>query len=75
MKLEQAVIECATAYAVANGYSASDRTAVGLVLAGMAIMACCTTEVQERMLTSYLEQLPAAVAPLDKWAASLEAAA
>lgn len=72
--LEAASIEAATAYAVANGFTAQDRTAAGLVLAGMALMASCRVDVIGDFLSGYLEQNAEAREPLERWADRLAAA-
>ena len=67
--IEQRVIEAATAYATANGYQPSDRTAVGLVIVGMAIGASLSPETGEAMRTRYTEQF---TAPVTDWATYIE---
>jgi hypothetical protein len=49
--VEIVAIDIATRYAEANGYRSSDATAVGLVLAGMAIAAACGPEEERRLAT------------------------
>jgi hypothetical protein len=74
--VEQTAIEIATAYAVANGYDADDRRAVGLVLVGMAIAAGASTPAQAEILRGYYRQQPAdAQVALSGWSRHLTRAA
>lgn len=70
--VEARAIEVATAYAVANGYSRGDRTAIGLVLAGMAIAARCSEPIRIALVAGYDEQL--ASPKLNGWADYLDRA-
>lgn len=72
--LEVATIEVATSYAVANGYAPDDRTAVGLVLAGMAIAAVCGEGVRAQLLVDYFTAFPTALLTMQRWAERLESA-
>lgn len=73
MIFEQRVIHVAAAYAESNGYRSDDRVAVGLVLAGMAIMASCSPAVQADMLRQYLAAHPGASAAIAGWTEFLSA--
>lgn len=73
--VEQAAIEAATAYAVANGYDAGDRTAIGLVLAGMVIGAMLSDKAEAGLIRGYLAQHPGTQPSLYGWAHSLNAVA
>lgn len=73
--VELAAIELAQAYAVANGYDRTDRTAVGLVLAGMAIVAACGPDARDQIREDYRDQHPDAARVLDAWSARLDDAA
>jgi hypothetical protein len=76
MPVEQTAIEIATEYAMANGYAIDDRTAVGLVLAGMAIGAAAEAPARKELVAAYLRQFPTHVAgAVMGWARRLSVAA
>lgn len=72
--LEAVTIEAAKAYASVNGFGPDDKAAVGLVLAGMALMAASEPAVAKRVLAIYLAQFPAARSIIHSWAHHFEAA-
>jgi hypothetical protein len=76
VSVEQAAIEIATEYAAANGYERDDRTAVGLVLVGMAIGAAAGVPARKELVAGYLRQFPTHVASaVFGWARRLNSAA
>lgn len=62
MTVEQEAIAIATEYAVANGYDVDDRSAVGLVLVGMAIGAAADVPTRKELVAGYIRQYPTDVA-------------
>lgn len=73
--LELAAIEMATSYAVANGYGADDKVAVGLVLVGMAIAAACDPETCRMIAADYRNDFRRSAAQRDAWVGALDNAA
>jgi hypothetical protein len=73
-RVEQAAIAIARRYAAANGYDPEDRTAVGLVLAGMAIAARASASAQVRIAEGYIRFWPETEQAINGWAEQLTAA-
>jgi hypothetical protein len=73
MTVEQTAIRIATEYATANRYDV-DRTAIGLVLAGMAIAAAAGPDAQAVIVAGYLADFPLAEPSIRGWAALLDEA-
>ena len=67
---EEATIEVAEAYAAANGYP--PRSGARLLIAGMAIMACCDEETRRLMLEGYFAVFPEAKSLMLRWAERIE---
>jgi hypothetical protein len=57
-----------------TGYDVDDRTAIGLVLAGMAIAAAAGPDAQAVIVAGYLADLPLAEPSIRGWAALLDEA-
>jgi hypothetical protein len=73
--VEVAAIELAVRYAVINGYQPTDRTAIGLVLVGLAIGSGLGEAASEAIAEDYRAQHPGAADALDGWTALLDEAA
>jgi hypothetical protein len=71
--IEQAAIDVASRYAEVNGFNPADRRAVGLVLAGMALMAACPTRVESAFIVGYLDAFPDVRRQVEGWAEVLTA--
>jgi UDP-N-acetylglucosamine enolpyruvyl transferase len=71
-RVERQAIQCAEAYAMANG---APRAAAGLVLAGMVIASRTTVEAQQLIVRGYLAQHPNARDPMVRWANAIASAA
>ena len=80
LTVEQRAIECAHAYAHANGWTDTgpamdQQLAIGLVLVGMVIGAELEREVAAEMVRDYKRELPQSEASIDGWVAYIEGAA
>lgn len=72
--MEEATIQAAQAYARANGYG-DDPKAIGLVLAGMGLMATMPVALIGQFLDEYLRQHPDSQVPFERWARFIQDAA